>query len=409
MEHLMESCVQTMVNSLNEFCDKNHQPTMNISFNAREQMDNFTMNVIGKCAFATNTIGNNNSNSNNNNDNQFLKMAKKLLNFNLTRFMLTSVTPYIITKKLANWKFQPYYLPEMNFFENLTRHLVRERKTIINNNNNEKKFNDMLQLMIQAEHNLEKLQLALKEENQDQGNQDQVSDAIKNQNLELNNIIGSKYLSEEEIMAQVVVFLLAGYETTASTLSFCLYELATNPVVQQRLYEEIQISAKTANDPTLGYTKVLEKLEYLDAVLSETLRKYPPAWILSREIDKNNNKPYRLIDGLLLEPGQTVMVPVYAIHHSEAYFPEPDQFLPDRFLPENRHKILPYTYLPFGVGPRNCIGMRFALTEAKMALAAIVNQYEIIATDRTSDRLNIMKGSFLLRTSPIYVGIRKRK
>ncbi len=96
--------------------------------------------------------------------------------------------------------------------------------------------------------------------------------------------------------------------------------------------------------------------------------------------------------GLTLFKGQTVEIPVYAIHHSEEYFPNADKFIPERFLPENRHKIIPYSYLPFGAGPRNCIGMRFALTEAKLGLASIIQKYRFSRSPRTEVPLSFKNG-----------------
>ena len=203
-------------------------------------------------------------------------------------------------------------------------------------------------------------------------------------------------------MAQAMVFFLAGYETTASTLSFCLYELALNQDIQERLYREIQ-QAKT-EDPSLSYA-TLSKCEYLDAVLSETLRKYPPALLLNREASDRYHIPEA---GLWLEKGQSVNIPVYAIHHMEQFFPNPHRYDPDRFMPENRDKIVPYSYLPFGGGPRNCIGMRFALTEAKMGLARLVDQFKVVRTAETTDTLQIKSSLFLLKTSPIKLGVQKR-
>lgn len=215
-------------------------------------------------------------------------------------------------------------------------------------------------------------------------------------------IIGSKYLNEEEIIAQSMVFLLAGYETTASTLTFCMYELAKHPNIQNKLYDEI----KTIIDrgETLDFNNIM-KLPYLDAVISETLRKHPPALLLSREAMEEYHIPeYKYT----LEKDEAITIPVYAIHHDPEYYPNPETFNPDRFMPENRHNIVPYTYLPFGGGPRNCIGMRFALSEAKLGLANLLKNFIIIATDKTCDRLQVEKSLFLMKTTPIYVGVKRR-
>ncbi len=209
-------------------------------------------------------------------------------------------------------------------------------------------------------------------------------------------------MSETEILAQALVFFLAGYETTASTLSFCIYELALNPDIQQKLYDEVMSSLDS--NGTIPYD-TLAKMPYLDAVLSETLRKYPAGTVLAREASVR----YELGNtGLTLFKGQTVEIPVYAIHHSEEYFPNAEKFIPERFLPENRHLIIPYTYLPFGAGPRNCIGMRFALTEAKLGLASIIEKYRFSRSPRTEVPLSFKNGIALLQPKDIFVRIHKR-
>jgi cytochrome P450 family 6 len=180
---------------------------------------------------------------------------------------------------------------------------------------------------------------------------------------------GAKQLTENEIVAQAFMFFLAGYETSATTLSFCTYELVRSPGIQQRLHDEV-VAAFDANGE-MEYD-VLARLPYLDAVVSETLRMHSPAQRMPRICSVD----YTLGDtGVKVTAGQNIDIPIYAIHHCEEFYPEPFKFDPDRFMPENRHKVLPYTYLPFGAGPRNCIGMRFSLLEIKLGLAHMIKNY----------------------------------
>jgi len=146
-------------------------------------------------------------------------------------------------------------------------------------------------------------------------------------------------------------------------------------------------------------------MPYLDSVICETLRKYPPALILKRE----TSVEYELANtGIKLYKGQAVDIPVYAIHHSEDNYPNHKKFIPDRFLPENRDQIIPYTYLPFGAGPRSCIGMRFALTESKLGLVSILQKYRFSQSPKTEIPLSFDKGVRILRTSKVHVRIHKR-
>ena len=97
-----------------------------------------------------------------------------------------------------------------------------------------------------------------------------------------------------------------------------------------------------------------------------------------------------------------IRIPVYAIHHDQSYFPDPDQFIPERFMPENSYRINPYTFLPFGKGPRNCVGMRFALMNIKTAVVNILAKYRFIRTQNTKTEFEYKK--FVVLTQAIDMG-----
>ncbi len=224
--------------------------------------------------------------------------------------------------------------------------------------------------------------------------------AIEKQALKINVV--NKQLTEDEILAQAWLFFVAGYETTATTLTFCSYELALNPECQEKLCEELK-SAMDSNGE-INY-ETLAKLPYLDSVISETLRLYPPVLRLEREAMTD----YKLGNtGITLLKGQLVEIPVFAIHHSEEYYPNPERFFPERFMPENRDQIIPYTYIPFGAGPRNCIGMRFALMEAKLCLAHIVRRFRFVRSAKTAVPLQFKTVTRLCSAKSVIVGIQKR-
>lgn len=162
--------------------------------------------------------------------------------------------------------------------------------------------------------------------------------------------------SENEIIAQCLLFFLAGFETSSSVLMFAAYELVANPDVQQKLYEEIEETNKQLDGKRITYD-VLQKMKYLDQVISETLRMWPVAV----QIDRKCVKDYIYDDGKLhfkIDKGSSISFSLYGVQHDPKYFPEPDSFNPDRFSDENKSNIVPGTYVPFGVGPRNCIGKR---------------------------------------------------
>lgn len=178
----------------------------------------------------------------------------------------------------------------------------------------------------------------------------------------------SKKLSDAEIIAQCFVFLAAGYETTSTTLSFMSHHLAVDPEIQEKVQQEID-SVWPDENQTLSYDAVHE-MPYLDMVAAETLRMYPPGFVTARACTEECT-----IKGIKVPEGLTVAVPVYSIHRDPRYYPNPDKFDPDRFLPAAKQSRNPYTYLPFGHGPRSCIGMRFAQLEMKLAMARILKKY----------------------------------
>uniref|UniRef100_UPI0037E82D22 cytochrome P450 3A27-like isoform X2 n=1 Tax=Semicossyphus pulcher TaxID=241346 RepID=UPI0037E82D22 len=185
----------------------------------------------------------------------------------------------------------------------------------------------------------------------------------------------NKSLTDHEIISQVTMLVFAGYETSASTLVFLAYSLARNPEVMKRLQEEID--STFPNKGPVQY-EALMQMEYLDSVVNESLRLYPPAPRLERAAKETVK-----VEGITIPKDMLVMVPVYALHRDPELWPEPEEFRPDRFSKENKQNIQPYSYLPFGAGPRNCIGMRFALLMVKLALVEVLQNYSFSVCNET--------------------------
>ena len=166
-----------------------------------------------------------------------------------------------------------------------------------------------------------------------------------------------------EVRNTLLAFLIAGHETTALALSWSLFLCAFDPAVQERAADEAQAvlgdRAATAAD--------CAKLPYVRQVLDEAMRLYPPAGLLSRGARRGD-----VLLGRAVEPGETVMVPVWAVHRHRSLWDDPDAFDPDRFAPDRARLRHRYAYLPFGAGPRVCIGMGFALMEATIILATLL-------------------------------------
>ncbi|CAO2630633.1 Cytochrome P450 3A1 [Lemmus lemmus] len=206
-----------------------------------------------------------------------------------------------------------------------------------------------------------------------------------------------KALTDMEIIAQSINFIFAGYETTSSTLAFALHSLATHPDIQKKLQEEIDMALP--NKAPLNNDKVME-MEYLDMVLNETLRLYPNGLRLDRVCKKDVE-----INGVLLPKGSVVVIPVYALHHDPQYWPEPTEFRPERFSKENKGSINPYVFMPFGNGPRNCIGMRFALMMMKLAITKVLQNFSFQPCKETQFPMKISRKAILVPEKPIVLKV----
>ncbi|XP_072397906.1 cytochrome P450 9e2-like [Diabrotica undecimpunctata] len=205
-----------------------------------------------------------------------------------------------------------------------------------------------------------------------------------------------KEMTNLDIAAQAMIFFFAGFDSVSSLMCFISYELAINPDIQERLRTEIEDTLKQYNG-NVPYEAIL-KMRYLDMVVSEGLRKYPSAVA----IDRICTKPYTIEPvkpderPVYVEKDTTIWFPTYAIHRDPQYYPDPEKFDPERFNDENKAKIQPYSYIPFGVGPRNCIGSRFAILETKIVFFHLLSNYKLEPSTKTAIPLNISKSKFNL-------------
>ncbi|CAH1643127.1 unnamed protein product [Spodoptera littoralis] len=175
----------------------------------------------------------------------------------------------------------------------------------------------------------------------------------------------------EILAAQAFFFFLAGTDTSANTMHYTLLELSNNPEVLQKVHEEIDKVFDECNEQ-FTYDEV-EKLQYLDQVVNEAMRKYPTIGVIQRLCTKDTVLP----SGVAIDKDEIVMISPFAMHRDEKYFPEPDKFDPERFSPENVSKIPKYVFLPFGEGNRICIGVRFARLQVKAGLAWLLRRFTL--------------------------------
>eukprot|EP00112_Aurelia_sp_Birch-Aquarium-sp1_P023103 Seg6750.2 transcript_id=Seg6750.2/GoldUCD/mRNA.D3Y31 product="Cytochrome P450 3A5" protein_id=Seg6750.2/GoldUCD/D3Y31 len=208
-------------------------------------------------------------------------------------------------------------------------------------------------------------------------------------------------LTDNEMIAQMVLFILAGYESTSNTLALTCYNLTIFPELQERVLKEIKDVCSSQD--TCTYDEI-NQMPYLDACISETLRLYPPAVVTARNCLESCT-----INGVNFKKGVAVLIPIYSLHHDAAYFPEPEAFKPERFLPENKESINQFAYMPFGMGPRNCIGMRLALMEVKLVLVRILQQYRLVRCPETPALpLTLVQRTTLCPKEPVMIQAKKR-
>lgn len=208
-------------------------------------------------------------------------------------------------------------------------------------------------------------------------------------------------LTDNEVVAQSLIFFLASYEQIASVMTYCSYELAMNQDIQQRLVEEL-------NKIDLSdLEQIVNNVAYLEAIIDESLRKYPPELRMERRVSSQQLVSLDQYN-VQLEPDTLIEVPTIALHHNEEYFPQPDKFDPERFSLENRNQIVPYTFIPFGIGPRNCIGTRFAYRVIKICLAQLILRYRLEITPKTPSKLTFKSGNLSLLIPEFNLSICKR-
>ncbi|KAM6250261.1 cytochrome P450 3A21-like [Porphyrio hochstetteri] len=327
------------------------------ALSVKDIFGSYSMDVVTSTSFGVNI------DSMNNPKDPFVREMKKMVKFDFfdPLFILSFVCPFI-TPLLAKMNVSFFPRSAVDFFMRSIAKIKEEREK-----DTQKGRVDFLQLMIESQR------------------------SASHGTNEANH--SYKALTDAEVLSQSFIFIFAGYEPTSNTLCYLAYELATHPDVQQKLLEEIDTILP--NKAPLTYEAMM-KLEYLDMAVNETLRLYP----LGGRIERTCKKDVE-INGVTIPKGAVVMIPAYTVHHNPEYWPNPEEFRPERFSKENKESIDPYTYLPFGAGPRNCIGMRFALLTLKVAITALLQHFTFQICKETQIPLKLTSMGLLIPEKPI--------
>lgn len=341
MNPLIQKCVNSLQTNFQRYADSGE------SFTAKTLFGAYSMDVIASVAFGLDT------DSQNDPHNPFVIHAQECFKFNMWNPMLWIFVAFPAVAQLLV-KLGGGLLPKSarNFFTDILSRTISERK-------NERKARlDFLQLIIDAR----KEELSSEKHEVDFDTSALATD------------IDRKGLSDIEIIAQAFLVMIAGYETTGTALTFTAYSFATNPEWQDKVIAEVDTVLK-GEAPT--YDNVL-KLETLEMCVTESLRCHPPIIRSFRSADKEV-----LVDGHVFPKDCAISIPIYSIHHDPDLYPDHETYDPSRFSPERRHEIHPYAYLPFGIGPRNCVGMRLAQMEIRMAMAQLLQKFKFVTCDET--------------------------
>uniref|UniRef100_A0A8C5LS84 unspecific monooxygenase n=1 Tax=Leptobrachium leishanense TaxID=445787 RepID=A0A8C5LS84_9ANUR len=208
-------------------------------------------------------------------------------------------------------------------------------------------------------------------------------------------------LSHMDIREEVDTFMFEGHDTTAAALNWSLFLLGSHPEAQKKVHEELDETFGQSDRPVT--MDDLKKLRYLEAVIKEALRIYPSVPFFARTITEDCT-----IRGFKVPKGVNVVIVPYALHRDPEFFPEPEEFRPERFFPENASGRNPYAYIPFSAGLRNCIGQKFALMEEKVVLASILRNFSVQASQKREDLCLV--GELILRPQDgMWIQLKNRK
>ncbi|XP_020286745.1 cytochrome P450 9e2-like [Pseudomyrmex gracilis] len=223
--------------------------------------------------------------------------------------------------------------------------------------------------------------------------------------VELEKIEGDKF-DTEVLAAQALSFIVDGYETTSTVLSFACYNIARHPEVQKKLREEVT-TVLDKYDGVITY-EALKEMTYMDQVLNESQRFVHVAGFMAKVCTKEIE--LKGSDGLVccVEPGMQVMISVQGLHEDPRYWENSEEFDPERYIPDKKNSIEKFAFLPFGEGPRMCPGMRMALLIVKAGLAALLQKYTLELSPKTQQPVKMVAGTILVTPKGgLWVNIQK--
>ncbi|XP_043828921.1 cytochrome P450 4V2 [Dromiciops gliroides] len=207
-------------------------------------------------------------------------------------------------------------------------------------------------------------------------------------------------LSHQDIREEVDTFMFEGHDTTATAMNWVIYLLGSYPEAQRKVHDELDEIFGKSNRPVT--VDDLKKLKYLDCVIKESLRLFPSVPFFARTLISDC-----FIAGYKVPKGTEAVILPYSLHRDPKHFPDPEDFRPERFFPENAHGRHPYAYVPFSAGPRNCIGQKFAMMEEKTVISWLLRRFWIESIQKREE-LGLMGELILRPNNGIWIKLKRR-
>ena len=327
-------------------------------FELKELLGKFSMDSIASCAFGVDAK----SFECKKTESPFVKNASSIFKRDITDIFRFSLFIIPFGTWIMKWfKIQIFKPKQTEYFLNIIKATLEQRTK------SKERRNDLVDLMIDAMKDIN-MQETAEDEPEDQYEKDAKMEHK-----------GKKSFNEITLVATAMTLMVAGYDTTGQTMSYICFELARNPKIQRRLQDEIDQAFADNDGEFPDYNTVLN-LTYLDMVFMEALRLYPAVAILQRAATEDFKIPNT---NLTIKKGEEIAFNIGGMHNDPEHFPNPEEFNPEHFSKEGKARRHPYSFAGFGHGPRNCLGMRFAMLEAKIALVAMLSKYDFVPSAGT--------------------------
>ncbi|CAF5035256.1 unnamed protein product [Rotaria sp. Silwood1] len=368
------------------------------SFDIFTFLKRFTMDTIWSCGFGLDTDMQNNPN------NPYLLESQRVLTKECCITKLLICFTFITELKWLWYRLFHYdgvirywlrhYLP-------ITRRFISEEPKLWI----EKQAEELIHKRIELgnTNRIDLLQLMLESASDRDFIEDQQTSVVANVNMDIEAPMVRK-LTKDEILANIYFFMIAGYETTSTALAYACYVLATNPNEQRKLQEHIDTHFNPTTEHENPSYEVIAEMDYLDMFIRETLRMYPTA---PSVVHRQNVEEFHISNIGTIPVGTLITANMYSLHFNPNLWGpvDPHTFYPERFVTK-RH---PLAWIPFGIGPRNCVGMRFALIEMKVVLVRLLKIYSIVACDeQTHQSIDELEEFIVIAPKKLIIRLHRR-